>query len=645
MILSSFLIRARSLGLACLALVLGAVSISAHAQQRAFAMRYTTTTAGNIVGIGNVNMHCDPTEGNATLQADCLSARTHTGGDGNHRNNNFTMRNINEATHSSLASFNSSGATLNLPAGSTVLFAGLYWSGRVADVAERSAIRFKVPGGAYAAVPSPVIDGYIGTSTAGYQGFSNVTSLVQAAGNGTYAVANIRSSEATDNWAGWSLVVAYSNPSEPVRNLSIFDGWQRAGDANNPINLTVSGFITPPSGTVNTTIGVLAWDGDRPGTDGGTGLRFGSSVPSLSDVSNAINPANNFWNSTISVSGAHVTAGRQPSYTNTLGMDLDFLPPNVPLPNNANSAVVSVRGASGEVVWTGMVSLATEVYAPSLVASMDKSVVDDNGGLVEPGDVLTYTVSFSNTGGDGATNVVVTDPIPAGVTYVAGSLEVIGNDTNDGGASNGGATGAMTDAIDGDVAEFNGTSVVFRMGRDDSTWDGGTGLSNGGMISAGGYSGSFRFKVRVNSDVAPGTPITNTASVAHNAQTLTGSDFTGSDAAEVTVQQGVDLSITKTTPVTSVASNGLVTYTITAQNVGSSNADGAVVSDDWTSVPGLDCATPASSLTCATAGGAGGCPSSPTPADLQAGIAITPFPGTGSVTFTLTCTVTATGTP
>ncbi len=632
MIQSFSLVRARSLVLACMGFVLAAVSMSANAQQRPFALRYTNTTSGNIVGIGNVNMHCDPTEGSATLQANCLSTRTHATGGGNHRNNDFTMRNINEAVDASWTSFNSSSATLNLPAGSTVLFAGLYWSGRLASAPERSAIRFRTPISGYAPVPSPVIDGYI--SNAGYQGFSNVTSLVQAGGNGSYAVADIRSSEASDNWAGWSLVVAYSNPAEPVRNLAIFDGWQRAGDAANPINLAVSGFITPPSGTVNTTIGVLAWDGDRPGNDGGTGLRFGTSAASLSDVSNGINPADNFWNSTISTNGSHVTAGRQPPYTNTLGMDLDFLPPNTPLPNDATSAVVSVRGASGEVVWTGMVSLATEVYAPSLVASLDKNVVDDNGGLVEPGDVLTYTVSFTNSGDDGATNVVVIDPIPANTTYVLGSLQVLSNDTNDLGATNNGPVGVMTDAVDGDVAEFNGSAVVFRMGRNDSTWDGGTGLSNGGMISAG-YSGSFQFKVTVNGDVAAGAVINNTAGVTHNAQTIPDFDATGDASASVTLTAGADVSMVKTVSPATAAVGEEVTYVLEVGNAGPVRVDGAIVQDP--AVDGLDCS--AATLTCTATDAE--CPLSPTINVLQGvGLVIPELPVGGNVRIEFTCVVT-----
>ena len=623
--------RARVPALLLAVIALAVVSLPAQAQ-RAFSMRYTTTTSGDIAGIGNVNMNCAAF--GAAGSTACANSRTNTAGTGSSRNNDFTM--VNSDVDSDASTFNSSSATLNMPAGSTVLFAGLYWSGRAATADRSTSVLLSTPASGYGTVAATgPLDATTGNA---YQGFADVTALVAAGGNGVYTVANVFGNSATDSWAGWSLVVAYSNPALPPRNLSIFDGWQRAADVNTPINLNISGFITPPSGPVNTTIGVLAWDGDRPGNDGGAGLQFGPDLGSLSPVgtgAGGINPDNNFWNSTISFNGSHVTAGRTPAYTNTLGMDLDYLQPNVPLPNGANSAVVQVRGTSGEVVWPGMVSLATDVYAPDLVSSIDKEVLDENGGEVEPGDVLTYTITFENSGQDGATNVVLTDPIPAGTTYVPDSLVILTNDFD--GTANGGATGNMTDDTDGDVAEFSGGNVVFRLGIDDSTWDGGTGLTNGGMISAG-RSGSFRFQVTVNADVDPGATITNTVGVTHNAQTIPDFDATGSDSASVTVTDDIDLSITKTVDPTNASVGDTVTYVLEVGNAGPLAGNGAIVQDP--AVAGLDCS--AATLSCSATGDAE-CPASPDIATLQGtGLVVPVLPVGGTVRIEFACTVTAT---
>lgn len=611
--------------------------------QRAFSPRYSTITNGDIVGIGNINMHCDATAGNAAQQTACLNSRTHTAGSGGLNNNSTGVSMIHLDVDGDGSTFNSSRATLNLPAGSTVLFAGLYWSAQApASTANRNQVRFALPGGGYATITADQFDSLTGSSSRiDYQGFADVTAQVSAAGNGEYAIANIANGyNATNNtWAGWSLVVAYRNSGLPMRSLSVFDGWLRADGTNPILELSVGPFVTPPTGPVNSTLGVLTWDGDRATNDHASlpGLSFGTSIATLNPVFNGINPNNNFWNSTISVDGNHVTAGRTPAYTNTLGLDLDFLPPNTPLPNGATSAAIRLRGSAQEVMDIGMVSLATDVFAPDLVSSITKAVVDDNGGDVEPGDVLTYTIGFTNSGQDGATNVLVTDPIPAGTTYVPGSLVVLTNNTNDGGATNGGATGVMTDASDGDVAEFSGGNVVFHLGIDDSAHDGGTGVANGGMISAG-YSGSFEFKVTVNADAVAGATITNTATVTHNAQTIPDFDATGTASATTTLVDEVDLSIVKTVSPTTAAIGETVTYVLEVGNAGPANVQGAIVRDP--AIDGLDCG--AATLACSATGDAV-CPASPTITALQdPGLVISLLPVGGIIRVEFSCVVTGT---
>ena len=52
----------------------------------------------------------------------------------------------------------------------------------------------------------------------------------------------------------------------------------------------------------------------------------------------------------------------------------------------------------------------------------------DNGspGIVDPGDVLRYTIAISNAGAAPATGVVFTDAVPANTTYVADSVRLNG---------------------------------------------------------------------------------------------------------------------------------------------------------------------------------------------------------------------------
>ena len=82
--------------------------------------------------------------------------------------------------------------------------------------------------------------------------FADVTSLVAAAGNGTYTVADVQAGTGMDRYAGWSLVVVYANAAEMTRNVTVFDGFQIVNGATPTIDISVSGFLTPPSGAVDT---------------------------------------------------------------------------------------------------------------------------------------------------------------------------------------------------------------------------------------------------------------------------------------------------------------------------------------------------------------------------------------------------------
>lgn len=108
------------------------------------------------------------------------------------------------------------------------------------------------------------------------------------------------------------------------------------------------------------------------------------------------------------------------------------------------------------------------------------------------------------------------------------------------------------------------------------------------------------------------------------------------------VAPSADLRIEKTNLAAELVSGATTQYTLRVINDGPAAADGAIVSDDWTTVAGLDCS--AGPLTCTTAGTVGTtCPAAVTPAQLQAGVAIPVLPVAGEILLALTCRVTASG--
>src|SRR5262249_62157739 len=126
--------RARAL----LALLV-ATAVPGRAQvARTFTPRFNVQTTGDVTLIGNTSMTC-------AAGGQCASAQA-GGGGGNNNNQNFTMQYVD--VDGDPATVSSSTATLSLPAGANVLFAGLYWGGVTAS-ASRSTVKFAVPGGAY----------------------------------------------------------------------------------------------------------------------------------------------------------------------------------------------------------------------------------------------------------------------------------------------------------------------------------------------------------------------------------------------------------------------------------------------------------------------------------------------------------------
>lgn len=414
----------------------------------------------------------------------------------------------------------SSAATLTLPTGAQVLWAGLYWGARANPSASgRSLISLKPPGATSYQTISGTLLGTItdqgADTTRPYVAFANVTSIVQARGSGTYWVGGILANTGNDNlgfYAGWSLVVVYRHSSESFKNLVVYDGLAVVSSGNN-VTITPSGFLTPAVGAVNAQIGAVAFEGDG----GITGDRLILNGTPLGD---AQNPSNNFFNSSVSRLGSRFTQ-KTPDFINQMAVDVDLVDATGRIPNGATSATLQFTSTQ-DVYFPAVLTFAVDIYFPDLKTTFTKAVADLNGGQVLVGDVLEYTVSFQNTGQDGATRVVLTDPIPQGTQYVPGSLQVVQNAT-------GAPTGTFTDAPGDDIAEYDTANnrVVFRLGT-------GATATQGGLIPPG-QGAAVRFRVQVLPSAA-GQNVVNTASVTYNSQTL-GNQYT--DTASVAVATSV----------------------------------------------------------------------------------------------------------
>jgi hypothetical protein len=339
---------------------------------RPFSPRYATTDRGQVTLVANTVETCP---GNSSS---CKSAR-----DGTTATDNGLLPMGYVDVDSDSGTFDSSQANLALPAGTTVLWAGLYWAGDTSagsfgsaapTPGSRAQVRFATPSASYATVTAGVLD-TDATATTRYQGFADVTSLVRSAGNGTYAVANVQSGTGGNRWGGWSLLVAYRDTSQPVRRLQVYDGFQalQSGGATST-DIAVTDLLTPATGTVRGRLGLLSWEGDR----GSTGESATLGARALTD---ALNPVNDVFNSTIGRDGATVTT-RNPSYVNTLGFDADELSIDGAVANGASSTTLHLT-AAGDTYLPGALAVATDEGAP--IARVAPAV----GGTARDGQTLT----------------------------------------------------------------------------------------------------------------------------------------------------------------------------------------------------------------------------------------------------------------
>ncbi len=335
-------------------------------------------------------------------------------------NDNLNMQYID--IDGDATTFSSSSATLDVPdeSCSLIRYAGLYW-GAVYVNPDRSnidQIKFQVPGGAYQDITADEIlfdgdgDADFGNYSP-YACYKDVTSILTALPNpdGDYFVANVRASLGGGIQGGisggWTMVVVYENPNLPgSKYITTFDGYAgiKSGETT---DIPISGFTTLPAPfNVNANIAVAALEGDN--NIPGDGLSISSGGNPFTPLSSTVNPANNFFNSNISIDPNILTA-RNPNSVNTLGWDTDLFPVvnnfNNVIPNDATSAILRASSSQDkyDIFFT---AFDVEIIAPNVV--LEKRVEDIGGtditGLgVNLGQTLDYVLTFQNIGNDDAT--------------------------------------------------------------------------------------------------------------------------------------------------------------------------------------------------------------------------------------------------
>jgi uncharacterized repeat protein (TIGR01451 family) len=206
--------------------------------------------------------------------------------------------------------------------------------------------------------------------------------------------------------------------------------------------------------------------------------------------------------------------------------------------------------------------------APLIYAEKSAALEIDNGtpGVVDPDDVLRYTITVYNNGPVAATNVVLSDVAPTNTVYVADSTTLNGVSL--------GSDGGVLPLIAGlPVSSADLTPPVPGAGA--------------GTLSAGN-SAVIQFDVRVDAGVPPGTLIVNQASVTSLELPDVptdgdGNPATGPEPTVVVVGPSQQLSISKQVAVVGggpVLPGSTVEYTIQVLNISTVPASYVRIDDD-----------------------------------------------------------------
>ena len=204
---------------------------------------------------------------------------------------------------------------------------------------------------------------------------------------------------------------------------------------------------------------------------------------------------------------------------------------------------------------------------PLLFAPKSVTLAVDNGsaGIVDPDDVLLYTIEVQNTGPVAATAAILTDVVPADSTYVPGTTTLNGSP----------------------VADLPGGAFPLSAGLPIASPDQPAPGPTGGTISLA-ETAVVQFRMQVNTGTPVGTIISNQAVVA-TAELLDlltdgdGNPATGPEPTRVVVGAAQQLAIDKQVAVVGggpALAGSELEYVVTVTNISAVDAQDVVITDD-----------------------------------------------------------------
>jgi uncharacterized repeat protein (TIGR01451 family)/MYXO-CTERM domain-containing protein len=425
--------------LACI----GALATAATAD--ASELRFSKTAAGNVTATGNTLGLAKGSGVNAPGDLDGIG--TFISLDGGLTDGSYPAGTTADWRN------NGSTAELRLQPDAEVLYAELVWGGSYAYGTENVAaeldgeVTLAFGNEEISVAPDPTTQMTLsGLSTTGtfevnyYMRSADVTTFVANHLGGLYSASGIPATQddatASLSAAGWTLVVAYRDSNEPVRNLTVFVGGGFV-DEFAVEDYQVDGFCTPPQGDFAGYAAVSTMEGDA-NRDGDSLAIAPTDQDAFVALSGVNNPADNFFASQINDgSGMVDTVGTFGEANHTLGQnvvgarqgwDITRVPlrsADAQLFNGQTSAVLRTQ-TSDDSYFPTTVAFSIGVNAPDFSGAVRDFAPD----ALAIDDTSTVTIDMDNAGLVDATGLVFSAPLPAGLELVSFAVDGVAGDIN-----------------------------------------------------------------------------------------------------------------------------------------------------------------------------------------------------------------------
>jgi gliding motility-associated-like protein len=276
-----------------------------------------------------------------------------------------------------------SSASLNLAATQTIVGAYLVWSG----IGNGAGTTLNLNGNTI--IPDLIhvanIHPPTWTPILFFSAVKDITSYVQSFGSGLYQVSNFDLNPLIslycsnmNYYSGWNLIVVYSNPTLPNKQLNIYDGFvQMVGTVVNNTTFYIPINNLNVTSTAGAKITYIAYNGSS-NLYSGESVKFNNNV-----LSNAQNPANNPFNGTNSFTGSNTS----------WNMDVDTYAVSNYLNVGDTSALITLNSNPPRFISTVITSIQSEL--PDATISLDSIT---GQGICQNHDLtLDYTVYNVNS--------------------------------------------------------------------------------------------------------------------------------------------------------------------------------------------------------------------------------------------------------